>query len=174
MQNGTLDTTGLNNGTAPSENWTGYTGGTLVSKKDAQVYNYITQNKAAEVSRAMYSNLGKFESDLINSYAWDTATLFLQEFGEANYSIKSSVNTSSDGLANTGTTTDHLCNVYDMASNCHEWTTETSDNSGAPCVLRGGQYYGSNYYTSYRVPNLHVSNANVNFSFRPILYVKQN
>ena len=156
------------------ESWTGYVGGTLVSKKDAQVYNWITQNKAAEVSRAMYSNLGKFESDLINSYAWDTAVLFLQEFGEANYSIKSSVNNS---LANKGTsasdysdTRDVVCNVYDMASNCYEWTTETCSDSDLPCVGRGGSC-GSLNYTSWRdVDNASVANGG--FSFRSVLYVK--
>ena len=155
------------------ENWTGYTGGTLVSKKDAQVYNYITQNKAAELSRAMYSSLGKFESDLINSYAWDTATLFLQEFGEKNYSIKSSVNSS---LANKGTsdsdyngTRDVVCNVYDMASNCYEWTTETYSISG-PCVHRGGFYNYGWEYTSNRHYGIPTSTALNSLSFRTILY----
>ena len=151
------------------ESWTGYTGGTLVEKKDAQVYNYITQNKAAELSRAMYSNLGEFESDLINSYAWDTATLFLQKFGEVNYSIKSSINSS---LENTGTTTDHPCNVYDMASNCLEWTTETSkSNDGNPCVFHGGGFYSSSTTTAYRGYTQATNQGDV-ISFRPVLYLK--
>ena len=151
------------------ESYTGYEGGTLVLKKDAQVYNYISQNKAAEVSRDMYNNLGKFESDLINSYAWDTATLFLQEFGEENYSIKSSINSV---FANTGTTTDNPCNVYDMASNCLEWTTESSDDSYSPCVSRGGRTFdSSNYYTSIRCKEF-TTLADDHRTFRPILYIK--
>ncbi len=133
VENGTLNITNEWHYNS-NESWTGYTGGTLVEKKDKQVYNYITQNKAAELSRDMYSNLQNFESDLINSYAWDTAVLFLQEFGEENYSIKNNTDYS---IYNTGTTADHPCNVYDMANNCIEWTTESYNDPECKCVIRG-------------------------------------
>ena len=45
------------------------------------VYNYVTQQQAADLSRNMYDSTKSFTSDLMNSYAWDTATLFLQECG---------------------------------------------------------------------------------------------
>ncbi len=154
VENGTLDLTNYNNinGTAPNIDWTGYIGGKLVEKGDNQVFNYITQKKAAELSRKMYYN-DNFTSDLMNSYAWDTATLFLQEFGEENYSIKSTVN---DSLASKGTndsnyngTRDIVCNIYDMASNCTEWTTETSNDSEYPCSTRGGYYNDGYSFTSW-------------------------
>ena len=152
----------------------------LVCTANNYVYNYITQPKAAELSRGMYSD-SNFESDLMNSYAWDTAIVFLQKFdNRANktslkpYSRQTSLNGS---LASQGTNNlsdvskqDVICNVYDMASNCMEWTTETYSHSGYPCTGRGGYYTYSNYYTSRRG----YSNASVSFdyiSFRSLLYM---
>ena len=121
-----------------SKDWTGYVEESgknlkLVSKANSQVWNYVTQKKASSLCQSMYtSNL--FTSDLVNSYAWDTAIVFFQEFGEnTTYSRKTSVNiflanTGTSGTSYTGytgTEKDIICNVYDMASNCWEWSTET-------------------------------------------------
>ena len=138
------------------------------------VWNGITQPNAATQARGMYDETHPFTSDLVNSYAWDTATLFLQNCGEEKYSRKASVNTS---LASKGTnasdytgTRDNPCNVYDMASNVWEWTTETYSSSSDHCVNRGGNYYGSSSYTSYR-GHLSTSFSNSVGGFRPLLYV---
>ena len=129
----------------------------ITEKGTDSVYNYVEQKQAAEQAQNMY-NSNKFTSDLMNSYAWDTATLFLQTCGEEKYSIKTSVNKS---LASKGTnssdytgTRDTVCNVYDMASNIREWTTETSDGSDGPCVGRGGYCNLSDYYTVAAAPIL--------------------
>ena len=119
----------------------------------------------------MYSDDSNFTSDLMNSYAWDTAIVFLQTFGNNNtYSRKTSVNSS---LANTGTnnteTKDVECNIYDMASNVGEWTTETYTNSSYPCTDRGGYYYDSNGYTSSR-SNGSTTYSDDSLGFRPLLY----
>ena len=163
-----------------SHSWTRYTGGKLVEKPEAQVFNYITQNKASELSQKMYEKendgttaITKFESDLINSYAWDTATLFLQEFGWKNYSRQTSINTSGPNANGTvsDSNKDNPCNIYDMASNCYEWTTETSSFSGRPCVVRGGSYLYSSDCTSSR--DYHGTTLARDYrSFRPVLYVK--
>ena len=163
-----------------SQSWTGYTGGKLVEKPEAQVFNYITQNKASELSQKMYEKendgttaITKFESDLINSYAWDTATLFLQEFGWKNYSRQTSINTSGPNANGTvsDSNKDNPCNVYDMASNCLEWTTETVSTSSSPCVRRGGSFYGSIGSTSSRNDH-YATYAGSYDSFRPVLYIK--
>ena len=65
---------------------------------------------------------------------------------------------------------DVLCNVYDMASNCMEWSTETWDNIDNPCTYRGGNYPYDYKYTSNR-SNLDTKHSTVNYSFRPILYL---
>ena len=150
----------------------------LVCTADNYVYNYVTQPRAATLSRGMYTGT-PFESDLVNSYAWDTATLFLQTFGNnPKYSIQTSLNTNSDGLATQGTNKldtskqDKICNVYDMASNCIEWSTETCNYGGSstPCTIRGGSYYDSYYFTSYHGGSNATSSNNV-YSFRPLLYL---
>jgi len=155
----------------------------ITVKPDEYVYNYTTQLQAAELSRGMYSD-SNFESDLMNSYAWDTAIVFLQKFDNRTnkaslkpYSQQKSLNTKSDGLASQGTNNlrdaskqDVICNVYDMASNCVEWTTETYTNSSLPCTGRGGGYFFSDFYTSIR-GGTSISNSGDDVSFRPLLYM---
>ena len=143
----------------------------ITEKGTDQVYNYVTQLQSAQLAQNMYNN-NKFTSDLMNSYAWDTATLFLQKCGtNTAYSRKNSVNTT---LSQTGTniqsTKDVQCNVYDMASNVREWTTETSDDSGHPCVARGGGYDFSYACTSFRGYN-GTSSSYDSLGFRPLLFL---
>ena len=146
----------------------------ITEKGTDQVYNYVTQKKAAEQAQGMYTS-NNFTSDLMNSYAWDTAITFIQKCTDKpNYANQTSLNSS---LLQTGTNTltasskiDKQCNVYDMACNIFEWTTETSSGPFSPCVCRGG---GSSYsfdYTSYRYDN-DTSNSNNFVGFRPLLYL---
>ena len=155
--------------------------GTQVTVKASDtVYNNITQPNAATVSRGMYSSDSNFESDLINSYAWDTAIVFLQKFdnraNKASLKPYSKQNSLNDDLASQGTNNlevskqDVICNVYDMASNCWEWTTETYSFSYSPCACRGGSSYNSSYYTSYRGYS-GTSSSNDIVSFRSLLYM---
>ena len=113
-------------------NWTRYTGNNikLVCKKEQQVWNYVTQNKASKLSRDMYKSEPKVKSDLINSYAWDTAIVFIQKCGtESNSSTYSYTygqsSTSTSEPQTTGTNilkatskVDKQCNIFDMAGNC--------------------------------------------------------
>ena len=151
----------------------------LVCTADNYVYNYVRQPQAATLSRGMYEGT-PFESDLINSYAWDTATLFLQTIDNRTtdktkkYSRQNSLNTS---LAIQGTNNltnasqqDKICNVYDMASNCFEWSTETFSYSYGPWTRRGGGYYSSGYYASVRLGNITDDRSGTS-SFRPLLYL---
>ena len=167
-------------------NWTGYTGDNikLVCKKDQQVWNYVTQNKASELSRDMYKSEAKVTSDLINSYAWDTAIVFIQKCGtESNSSTYSYTygqsSTSTSEPQTTGTNilkatskVDKQCNIFDMAGNCYEWTTETDSYSRVrvPCVDRGGVCYNDFVYTSDRSFG-YTSSAGIYASFRPLLYL---
>ncbi len=151
----------------------------LTVKASDTVYN-ITQSNAATASREMYSD-SNFESDLMNSYAWDTAVYFLQKFdnraNKASLKPYSQQNSLNDDLASQGTNNltdaskqDVICNVYDMASNCHELTTETSSDSRYPCTYRGGDWFFRENYTSRRG----CDSAGVDFgyiSFRPLLYM---
>ena len=78
----------------------------------------------------MYANDSSVgvESDLTNSYAWDTAIVFIQEMKNSNYANKTGGNGT---LKNTGETGDKICNIFDMAANLLEWTTEYSTNTNS-------------------------------------------
>ena len=178
--NSSVSTSNSNNET----NWTGYTGDNikLVCKKEQQVWNYVTQNKASKLSRNMYGSEAKVTSDLINSYAWDTAIVFIQKCGTENNSSTYSKtvgqsSTSTSATQTTGTNklkatskVDKQCNIFDMAGNCREWTTETSSDSNIPCVYRGGNFDNSRTYTSFRFGDI-TSSADSCYSFRPLLYL---
>jgi len=150
-------------------------------KPNDYVYNCITQPDAATQSRTMYnSNTSNFTSDLMNSFAWDTAIVFLQEFDNRTskpkaYSIQSGLNSSlAEKGTNNSTNTaeqDIICNIWDMASNNREWTTETYPYSYKSWVSRGGLYNLNTYYTSIRCYDS-TSTAYDRISFRPILYLK--
>ena len=136
------------------------------------LWNFITQPQAALVSQNMYKNDRYVESDLINSYAWDTAIVYIQAMGNSNYANQADGNGT---LKNTGSTEDEKCKIFDMAGNLYEWTTEYSTNtvssSASPCTFRGGFYNGSFFSTSFRYNDVATSSIR-NISFRPLLYVK--
>ena len=148
--------------------WTGYTGDNikLVCKKEQRVWNYVTQNKASKLSRDMYGSEAKVTSDLINSYAWDTAIVFIQKCG-----TESNSSTYSQTLGESLTSkVDKQCNIFDMAGNYAEWTTETYSLSGMSCVPRGGCFRVVNTCTSNRSYDS-IASAEVYCSFRPLLYL---
>ncbi len=151
------------------------------TRTQGDLWNWITQSNAAKAAQAMYAENDNFTSDLVNSYAWDTAIVFIQEYsGDADYSRQTAKNYVSKKLLpdNTGErddgTTDKVCNIYDMASNCWEWTTETStiirNSNVSPCVNRGGGYDDNSYYTSSRYGDVVTINDS-SVTFRSTLYL---
>ena len=136
---------------------------------EGALWNNITQLNAATACYDIYTTA---TTDLINSYAWDTAIVYIQNFsGDTEYSYKKSINSI---LANTGNNNDEKCKINDMASNTREWTTEYStytDSSYArPCTFRGGFYYYSISYTSYRYGDPATSSGKY-VTFRSTLYM---
>ena len=144
---------------------------TSAPNKEGQLWNNITQINAATASRNLYTGVN---SDLINSYAWDTAIVYIQNFsGVTDYS-KQDGNSINSSLTNTGVNGDEKCKINDMASNTREWTTEYCTNTGSryaiPCTYRGGICSLSSYYTASRDSNY----ATISFShvsFRCALYM---
>ena len=139
------------------------------SKYNQTVWTNITQIDAGKMCQNLYEGI---YSDLINSYAWDTAILFVQKYsGDTDYSKQGRLQ---DSLANTGKATDGTnydlrCNIYDMAGNCYEWTTETyKGDLEFPCIIRGG-VYSNIYNASIRIGST-IDSLGKNLSFRPILY----
>ena len=144
------------------------------------VYNYVTQKQAAELSRNMYAN-SRFESDLCNSYAWDSAIVFLQKFdntilkNQRKYAVQKTLNTEKFDVTGTNNETDLkkidvICNIYDMASNCLEWSTETRLEAKY-CTRRGGNIHYDYTFAGFRGYNGENSIFEGD-GFRPILYLK--
>ena len=112
-----------------------------MSYNPGTLWNFITQPAASKVAINTYANSDSVKSDLINSYAWDTAIVYIQEAGIQNYANETSKN---DSLSNTGNLAegvkDEVCKINDMASNVLEWTTEhssyTHSSLAYPCVHR--------------------------------------
>ena len=133
------------------------------------LWNYISQINATTASKNLYSTVN---SDLINSYAWDTAIVYIQNFsGDTDYSRQNSLNRD---LANTGVNSDEKCKINDMASNTIEWTTEycafATSSYASHCTRRGGYYDNSSYYTDRR--NYDIATYSYDYiSFRCALYM---
>ena len=149
--------------------------GTITEVGTDTIWNNIFQPTAATKAQEMYDNTHPFTSDLMNSYAWDTATLFLQSCGTNNkYSMQGCLNYNYGSLASTGTNNraekDVQCNVFDMASNVYEWTTETCSGSHSTCVIRGGGYFTTHDYTSLRGCSS-TRTISDDFGFRTLLYL---
>ena len=144
------------------------TNGTAPTTEGA-LWNNITQINSATASRNIYEAV---TSDLINSYAWDTAIVYIQNFsGDTDYSYQTTKNTS---LSNTGTNGDEVCKINDMASNTSEWTTEYSTYASSsyayPCTARSGDYIGSDICTSVRTYGT-ATGSYKSITFRPTLYM---
>ena len=156
----------------------------VTSKYDQTVLTNITQPNAAKAAREMYGEIKEnnklvYASDLVNSYAWDTAIIFIQTYsGKTDYASHNESKTTKAFTA-TGKNNDKYCNIFDMSGNASEWTTEYSTNSDGsifnPCVLRGGYYDtdGGRAHdcTSDRGIDYTIISYS-NLGLRPLLYVK--
>ena len=156
----------------------------VTSKYDQTVLTNITQSNAAKLAREMYGEVKEnnelvYASDLVNSYAWDTAIIFIQTYSTETDASSYASQNKSTSFANTGKSNDKYCNIFDMSGNADEWTTEYSTYSDprrfCPCVIRGG-YYNTNYgeartYSSYR-DYAGMTNSDSHGGLRPLLYVK--
>ncbi len=133
------------------------------------LWNYIMQFDASTVSINTYKNAKTVKSDLMNSYVWNTAIVYIEECGNKNYAYQESRNSK---LSNTGTNNDEVCKINDMASNIVEWTTEYSNNVSTslatPCSFNGGDYtMGSTFSRG----NSSVSYKEKNIGFRYYIYM---
>ena len=156
----------------------------ITSKYNQTVLVDITQPNAAKAAREMYGEIKEnnklvYASDLVNSYAWDTAIIFIQTYsGKTDYASHNESKTTKAFTA-TGKNNDKYCNIWDMSGNAYEWTTEYSTyaitSDFRPCVYRGG-YYNADLglainYTSYRYYHRTTYSLS-DLGLRPLLYVK--
>ena len=108
-----------------------------MSYTKGELWHSTNEDEAAKISRNMYKGNSYVISDLANSYAWDTALKFISECSTVENYLKYKYDKTIT-LQNTGATNDVVCNIYDMASNLGEWTTEYAEYYEAS----GGQNSG--------------------------------
>ena len=156
-----------------------------VCKAGVDAYVDVTRDEAKVQAEAMYSGNSeereiKATSQLISSYAWDTALNFICQTNTEGYELAT---TTDDAYGNIGTNNktqtggypaDCYSNVYDLLGNCSEWTTEyssyTFSGDSYPCVHRGGFYNNRDNDVAYRYC-LTTDYSSSLFSFRLSLYV---
>ena len=141
-------------------------------------YVNVTRDTAKSKAKAMYSGKNNnVVSELISSYAWDTALNFICQTNSVGYTLATTTSSSYGNIGtgsrkNTGVdTNDDYSKIHDLLGNCWEWTTEYSSGSIYPCVGRGGNYGTSSYYAARRY-YINTSGSNALLSFRSQLYVK--
>ena len=114
---------------------------------NGMLWNYISQTDALSNAKNMYTS-SEFTSSLLTGAAWDRTLSWLEETGEVtleeiivdskswgNYNDDSFSGTTS--LINTGSMTQtEANNIYDIAGNLSEWTTEAND---ADCRVSRGR-----------------------------------
>ncbi len=158
----------------------------IESKYNQTVLGNITQPNAAKLAREMYGEVKEnnelvYASDLVNSYAWDTAIIFIQTYSTGEDASSYASKNKSTSFAKTGINTDKYCNIWDMSGNAFEWTTEYSTypypgtSDFCPCVYRGGYYVADDgfavNYTSSHDCTITTKSRSV-YGLRPLLYVK--
>ena len=151
-----------------------------VCKKNVEPYVDVTRDQAKTQAKAMYSGNSYLKSELISSYAWDTALNFICQTNKAEYALATTRNSQYGNIGTatptktgsykvSGKESDKYSNIYDFLGNRKELTTEYySSNS---CVYRGGSYNDSFLYAANRNSS-HASGSNDLISFRLQLYVK--
>ena len=147
-----------------------------VVKAGVAPYTNITRDQAKSNIENMYKGNSYVTSELISSYAWDTALNFICQTnvgsGEGYNTSSQYGNIGTNKKENTGAyAADNYSNIHDLLGNCYEWTTECYGHSRLSCVIRGGIYNISDFYAANRL-SIDTSYSVSNLSARAQLYVK--
>ena len=148
-----------------------------VCKYNQTPYVNITRDTAKSQAQTMYGEESSVVSELISSYAWDTALNFICQTNNEGYNLATTTssnygNIGTKGRKNTGVdANDNYSKIHDLLGNCWEWSTEYADLVSGSCVRRGGRYDGNVYCAAYRSNGLTNSSSSL-VSFRVQIYVK--
>ena len=149
--------------------------GTLVSKQDKFVYNYIKQVDSKSKAQTLLTTNNNVKVALCSGIQWDMVMKFVDGKTPAKGTNTFNVrvvdsNRHTGSVAKTGKNDyDKVQNIYDLEGNCREWVAE-KNNTSFPFVYRGGSYTSySDDRACERISN--YDNAYYVNSFRPVLYV---
>ena len=157
---------------------------TVVSKKGAIVYNYISQTDSITRAESMYSG----KSKLISGAGWDRTLnwlietkakteneVFVNSNSWGNYYHSTGNAKTNSGSGNMNYTTGRneawkANNIYDLAGNVDDWTTEAYSSDER--VNRGGNYSSDDFTFSASSRNSGgPDGSSYSFGFRPALYL---
>jgi hypothetical protein len=110
----------------------GEDGFVAASLPDKAPWTNLNNKQAEDASVAMSTVFrygDNYDTQLVNSYAWDTTLAWLNKRVK-NYSTSLNYGNYTGTIRNTGQTeTDIINNICDMSGNVREWTTETNTES---------------------------------------------
>ena len=141
--------------------------------------NNISFADAQTEANAMYNDNTKYgvKSGLLSAAAWERtlqwfvnsgATSYSESFIQSRGNFSTSVKGGSGRLHKTGFSEYTVNNIYDLAGNVQEWTTQI-DKKEPGNVARGYNY--NTYYTAASAYGTStVTEANAQTGYRPILY----
>jgi len=145
----------------------------------ANTWTDITRTNAITAASNMIDSSSGVNSGLISGEAWDTTLKWMVTTSEnaaenVGYDINSTGNGWHSDLSNDSKTTTGkypINNIYDMAGNVWEWTTENcTDNGRNYLVHRGGGYTNSGSGNPVAHRTYYHDGANIAIGFRVVLY----
>ena len=150
----------------------GASNGKPYTQKGKKTWTSISQSDASMACQNMYDGVN---TDLVNSYTWDSAVVFIQNASGNTGYAKQNRGTYDTGVMNTGSLNDEICKINGMAKNVAEWTTESSNyyddwnRKDCPWMFRGGERVSqSNSVVSRCVGN---NSGTPSIGFRHFLYL---
>ena len=152
-----------------------------LSQAGKGVWNTLTRKNAIKVAESMINTEDGVKSALISGKCWDTTLQWIVKSSDnsankpnLNYDIHSSGGWYNFMPNNTPHTTGYFAvnNIYDMAGNVREWSTENSDYNGG-IIYRGSDYSDSGGYdwpAALRSSGNTADSYGRNIGFRVVLY----
>ena len=152
-----------------------------VSRKGLSPHTFLTRDEALAEANSFYRS-SNATSTLASSYAWDMTVRFAYGDNTSEPSAPSEQSASAESAetstavskpARTGESGDLAKNIYDLAGNVSEWTTEYSSNAyyeyHDDCVFRGSSFDDPEKNPTKRMCNSNVANEFT--GFRVVIYL---
>ncbi len=159
----------------------GKEGTKLVSKKEANVWDNISQEEAKSAAKTMFQDNNHVKSALLSGTQWDMTMSFITRtplrkdgLGINDYDVTKDDSSRhiGDNVAKAGNNeADKVCNIYDLEGNAWEFVAEKNTyERNLPVNGRGGFYINfDGRGASARLDD--TGNAQTAASFRLVLYV---